>query len=87
MFTSTVILAGTVVVEGTAFRWSVTDGRAQHLMVTHPTLGTQTRELTASPDAQARAIGRAMLVSKAVGFLEAVDDGPMPDSDPEPTIV
>ena len=86
MFTSTIILAGTVVVEGKAFRWSVTDGRAQHLTVTHPTLGTQTQPLTASPDSQARAIGRGMVIA-ALGFLEAVDDTPMPEGDPESPIV
>lgn len=91
MFTSTVILTGTVVIEGVAFRWSVTDGRSQQLMVGHPTIGTQTQTLTASPDSQARDVGLAMLKSAAhaasVGFLEAFDDAPMPNGDPEPTIV
>jgi hypothetical protein len=87
MFTSTVILAGTVVVEGRPFRWWVTDGLTQRLTVRHPVYGTETQRLVRSPALQAQAIGRAMLVSKALGFLEAVDDGPMPDGDPEPTIV
>jgi hypothetical protein len=86
MWTSTVILTGTIVIEGTAFRWLVTDGLAQQLTVSHPTLGTQTQPLASSPAAQARTVGRAML-GAATGFLEAVDDGPMLDGDPEPTIV
>jgi hypothetical protein len=91
MFTSTVILAGTVVIEETAFRWSVTDGLAQQLMVSHPTLGTQIQRVTASPESQARLIGRQMLrdaaLAAAIGFIDAVDDVPMPTGDPEPTIV
>ena len=90
MFTSTVILAGTVVIEGAAFRWSVTDGLAQQLTVSHPTIGTQTQTLTASPDSQARAVGRAMLKGEvgtaSAGFLEAFDDVPLPGGDPESTI-
>ena len=90
MFTSSVVLAGTVVIEGVAFRWSVADGLAQHLIVSHPTLGTQTQALTDSPESQARDVGRAMLKNEAhaaaVGFIEAVDDAPMPDGQPEPTI-
>ena len=87
MFTSDVILAGTVVIEGTPFRWSVADGIAQQLTVYHPTLGARTQRLTKSSDAQARAIGRRMLVSKTIDLLEAVDDYPMPNGDPVPPIV
>ena len=62
MFGSTIVFTGTVVIGETAFRWSVTDGQAQQLIVSHPTLGTQIQRLTASPDAQARLVGRAMLM-------------------------
>lgn len=65
MFKREVVLAGTVVIEGAEFRWSVTDGLAQRLTVTHPLFGTETRTLTASPDSQARDIGRQMLQQDA----------------------
>ena len=84
MSTKTVDLCGTVVIEGVAFRWSIADGPS--LTVSHPTIGAQTQPLGESPESQARALGRAML-GAATGFLEAVDDAPMPDGDPEPTIV
>jgi hypothetical protein len=91
VWTSTVILTGTVVVEGTAFRWTVTDARAQQLTVSHPTVGTQTQLLRANPEAQARAVGRAMLKNAAraarIGYIDAVDDIPTADGDPDPTIV
>jgi hypothetical protein len=71
MFTSEVVLAGTVVIEGVAFRWSVTDGLAQRLTVTHPLFGTETRALTASPDSQAGDIGRQMLQRDALRRLSS----------------
>jgi hypothetical protein len=90
MWSRNVILTGTVVVEQTAFRWAVTDGFAQQLMVCHPTLGAQIEPLNASPDSQARLTGRAMLKdaakSAAIGFIDKFDDAPMPSCDPEPTI-
>jgi hypothetical protein len=61
MFSKTVILAGTVVVEGVAFRWSVTDGLPQSITVSHPFIGTETQMLAASPDSQAREVGQEML--------------------------
>jgi hypothetical protein len=60
-WTSTVILADTVVLEGTAFRWLVTDGLHQQLTVSHPAFGTKTQPLTRSPDRQARDVGRTMM--------------------------
>jgi hypothetical protein len=86
MWTGTVVLCGTVVVEGVAFRWSVTDGLPQDLTVSHPMLGTQTGPFGSDPDSQARNVARAML-GAATGFLEAVDDAPMSDGDPEPPIL
>jgi hypothetical protein len=66
MFTSTIILSGTVVIEGVSFRWWLTDGVAQRLTVSHPVHGTETQPLTATdPELQARAVGRAMLARKA----------------------
>jgi hypothetical protein len=61
MWTSTVILAGTVVIDGAAFRWLVTDGMHQHLTVSHPVHGTKAEKLTRSPDRQAREIARIMM--------------------------
>jgi hypothetical protein len=88
MFASTVILSGTVIVEGVPFRWWVTDGLAQQLTVSHPAYGTDGRRLTGSPHSQARSIARAMLASRAAtGFLEAVDDTSTPDGVPEPTLL
>jgi hypothetical protein len=91
MFTSTVVLTGTVVIEGIAFHWSVTDGLAQQLTVSHRLLGTQTQRLTTSPESQARAVGRAMLEhgpqAAATGLVAAFDDAPMPDGDPNTKMV
>jgi hypothetical protein len=69
MFTRDVILAGTVVIEGATFRWSVTDGRAQRLTVHHPRLGTRVEPLAGSPEAQARAAARQILAGN--GTVEA----------------
>ncbi len=66
MFTSNALLAGTVVIEATAFRWSVTDGYSQRLTVSHRILGCATRPLTASPHSQARDIGREMLLRSSM---------------------
>jgi hypothetical protein len=91
MFTSTVVLAGTVVIEGVAFRWSVTDGVAQQLTVSHPAIGTHTQKLTASPHAQARAVGRAMLNSTlgvaAIGYIDADEDVASLADDPDPPTI
>jgi hypothetical protein len=75
MFTNTVILAGTVVIKGVAFRWSVTDGFAQRLTVTNEGLGTRVEQLTGSPDTQARAMGRAILRGEInLPDVDVVDD-------------
>jgi hypothetical protein len=75
MFTNTVILAGTVVIEGVAFRWCVTDGCAQRLTVSHPKLGMRIEQLFGSPEAQARAAGRALLAGEIiVPDLDLVDE-------------
>ena len=79
MFTNTVIFTGTVVIEGVAFRWSVTDGFAQRLTVSHKWFGTQIEQLVGSPDAQARSIGRKLLRGEiSLPDVDAVDDfGPV----------
>jgi hypothetical protein len=75
MFTGTVILAGTVVVEGAAFRWSVTDGFTQRLTVSNENLGTRIERLTGSPDAQARSMARAILRGEInLPDVDVVDD-------------
>jgi hypothetical protein len=75
MFTNTVILAGTVVIEGVAFRWSVTDGFTQRLTVSNERLGTRVEQLAGSPDAQARAMGRAILRGEiTLPDVDVVDD-------------
>ncbi|HUQ51067.1 MAG TPA: hypothetical protein VM692_02525 [Gammaproteobacteria bacterium] len=65
MFTSTIILSGTVVIEGTTFRWWLTDGVAQQLTVSHPAHGTQTQPLEGDPESHARVVGRALLARRA----------------------
>jgi hypothetical protein len=75
MFTGTVVLAGTVVIEGVAFRWSVTDGFAQRLTVSNKRLGTRNEQLVGSPEAQARALGRTILRGGGrLPDVDAVDD-------------
>jgi hypothetical protein len=64
MFSSPITLSGKVVVEGVSFRWAVSEGLSQHLTVSHRILGTETQQLTQSPQEQARAIGRAMLEAR-----------------------
>ena len=83
-------MAGTVVIDQTAFRWAVTAGPSQQLMVSHPTLGVQIEPLKDSPESQARLAGRAMLkdaaYAAAVGFIDGVDDAAIPNGEPEPRI-
>lgn len=75
MFTRDIVLAGTVVIEGVAFRWSVTDGYVQRLTVRHPTLGTRVEQLVSSPEAQARAAGRQILAGKVtIPDVDVADD-------------
>lgn len=75
MFTNTVILTGTVVVEGVAFRWSVTDGVVQRLTVSHRRFGTRVEQLVGSPERQARTAGRGLLAGHiSLPDVDAVDD-------------
>jgi len=59
MFVDTVVLTGTIVIEGVAFHWSVTTD--QRLAVSHDQLGTRVEPLVGRPQVQARDIGRAIL--------------------------
>ena len=54
-------MAGTVVINQIAFRWLVTAGQSQQLVVSHPTLGLQIEPLKDTPESQARLAGLAML--------------------------
>jgi hypothetical protein len=70
MFVDTVVLTGTIVIEGIAFHWSVAND--QRLVVSHDRLGTRTEQLVDKPEAQARVMGRALL---AGGMdVDAADD-------------
>jgi hypothetical protein len=61
MFSSTIILGATVLVEGTRFHWWLTDGVRQWLSVSHPSLGTVTQPLNRGPEPQARDMARELL--------------------------
>ena len=84
---SSVVLTGTVVVEGVEFRWSVSDD--QQITVGNQSIGEKTLPLVADPESQARVIGEELLGSHtaATGFLEAVDDAPLSDDEPDPPTV
>jgi hypothetical protein len=60
MFSSAIILSATVLVEGTKFRWWVTDGAKQWLTVGHPDHGTVTLPLSRGPEPQARDMAREL---------------------------
>jgi hypothetical protein len=81
MSTNTLRLNGTVIVEGVAFGWFVTNGESQQLMGRHCTLGTQIGQLTESPESQAHVVGATMLRDAArtagVGYIDAADELPM----------
>ena len=62
MLTDTVVLTGTLIIEGVAFNWSVTD--KQRLAVSHDRLGKRTEQLVGKPQAQARDMARALLAGK-----------------------
>jgi len=64
MLTNTITLSGSVVVEGVAFSWWVTDGLKPQLTVSNGVHGTKTQSLGATkPQAQARDVARAMLAA------------------------
>jgi hypothetical protein len=59
MFIDTVVLTGTILIEGAAFHWSVTQN--QRLAVSHERLGTRVEPLVGKPQAQARQMARVIL--------------------------
>jgi hypothetical protein len=62
MFTSTIILKGTVVVEDITFSWWVRDGSKPVLTVSHHKYGTATEPLAdGEPLVQARAVAKRMV--------------------------
>jgi hypothetical protein len=62
MFTSTIILKGTVVVEDITFSWWVRDGSKPSLTVSHHKYGTATEALADDePVVQARAVAKRMV--------------------------
>ena len=75
MQTHTVVLAGTVVLEGVAFRWRIT--HTQQLAVSNPRLGTRVAPLSDNPETQARDLARGILAGNiSVADVNAVKDLP-----------
>jgi hypothetical protein len=61
VITTTVVLNGQLILEGVKFLWWVTDGRQARVTVSHPVHGTKTQVAGKTPEAQARALARALL--------------------------
>jgi hypothetical protein len=59
--TSTVVLHGQLIIEGTKFLWWVIDGRPARLTVSHPLYGTEIRPAESEPEQQARKLARRLL--------------------------
>jgi len=76
MLTNTITLSGSVVVEGVAFSWWVTDGLKPQLTVSNGVHGTDTQPLGAiKPQAQARAVALTMLARRTRTLAaKATDD-------------
>lgn len=73
MFVDTVVLTGTIVIEGVGFHWSVTTD--QRLAVSHDQLGTRVEALVGRPQAQARVMASAILAGNvSVPDVDAADD-------------
>ena len=73
MFVDTVVLTGTIVVEGVGFHWSVTTD--QRLAVRHGQLGRRVEPLVGRPQVQARDMARAILAGEvSVPDVDAADD-------------
>ena len=62
MFIDTVVLTGTIVIEGVVFNWSVT--KNQRLAVSSDRLGRRVEDLVGKPQAQARDAARALLAGE-----------------------
>jgi hypothetical protein len=76
MLTNTITLSGTVVVEGVAFSWWVTDGLKPRLTVSNGLHGTETLALKTKPKTQARAVALRMLAAKARPAAASSTEGP-----------
>jgi len=63
--TSTVVLHGQLIIEGTKFLWWVIDGQPARLTVSHPLYGTEIRPAESEPEQQARRLARRLLVEAA----------------------
>ena len=61
MVTSTVVLHGQLIIEGTKFLWWVIDGQPARLTVSHPLYGTEIRPAESEPEQQARKLARRLL--------------------------
>ena len=61
MITTTVVLNGSLILEGVKFLWWVTDGQPARVTVSQPIHGTKTQKADPNPEHQARAIARTIL--------------------------
>ena len=78
MVTSTVVLHGQLIIEGTKFLWWVIDGQPARLTVSHPLYGTEIRPAESEPEQQARRLARRLL-AEAAGVARAAPTTPRPD--------
>jgi hypothetical protein len=63
--TTTVVLHGQLIIEGTKFLWWVIDGQPARLTVSHPLYGTEIRPAESEPEQQARKLARRLLIEAA----------------------
>jgi hypothetical protein len=61
---STVLLNGQVIANGVKFLWWVTDGRQASITVSNAAYGTQTEVAQRSPEHQAKALAKRMLLAE-----------------------
>ena len=78
MVTSTVVLHGQLIIEGTKFHWWVIDGQPARLTVSHPLYGTEIRLAESEPEQQARKLARRLL-AEAGGADPALETTPRVD--------
>jgi len=76
--TSTVVLHGQLIIEGTKFLWWVIDGQPARLTVSHPLYGTEIRPAESEPEQQARRLARRLL-AEAMGAAHAQNTGTRAD--------
>ena len=78
MVTSTVVLHGQLIIEGTKFLWWVIDGQPARLTVSHPLYGTEIRPAEREPEQQARRLARRLL-AEAAGTDSELHSAPRAD--------